>query len=360
MEREKLHCLYRRDTRRPASSFSREEAVRNRPLAECVNIYGSKEHWAAFSDEYILTCLGPRVFWKKIRTVNTTYKNGKLYGTVDPFRNQLIEIFNFNWLSSNDWALRLLGGKKDLWKDILSDKITNPEMLCKNISKRYFKGAYSYRTLRRMAEGYNSRVSLWDLYYHSTNPEEALKLLIDPKGMDLFIIEDTIQYCKILDTKFNPLWSMRRIIEEHQKQIEILNARKIEGFSDELLTAPYSSDGLSLILDERTCFAEGCRMHNCVHSCYWRQIADGFYLIAKGEINGEYVDLGMSVTPDAVVFQQVHTIYNGNPSSETIKACHNWITFRQNELQEIAKEIKSNKITGIAIGTVVHEDLPWL
>ena len=359
MEKEKLHCLYRRDTRRPASQFSREEAVRNKPLAGCTSIYGSKEHWAAFHDEYVLTCLGPRVFWNKVRTVNTTYKNGKLYGTVDPFRNELIQVFNFNWLSTNDWTLRLLAGKKDLWRDILSDKITNPEMLCKTISKRYFKGAYSYRTLRRMAEmGCTGRVSLWDLYYHSTNPEEALKLIIDP-NIDSFIIEDTIQYCKILNTKFNPLWSTRRITEEHQKQIEILNAQKIEGFSNELLTAPYSSDGLSLILDERSCFAEGCKMHNCVHSCYWRQIVDGRYLIAKREINGQYVDLGMSVIHDEVVFQQVHTIYNDNPSPETMRACHNWIVFRQNELREIAKEIKSNRITGIAIGTVVQENLPW-
>lgn len=355
MEKEKLHCLYRRDTRRPASSFSREEAVRNRPLAECVSIYGSKEHWTAFSDVYILTCLGPRVFWKKVRTVNTTYKNGKLYGTVDPFRNQLIEIFNFNWLSTNDWTLRLLSNKKDLWKDILSDKITNPEMLCKTISKRYFKGAYSYRTLRKMAEmGCTGRVSLWDLYYHSTNPEEALKLIIDP-NIDSFIIEDTIQYCKILNTKFNPLWSTRRIIEEHQKQIEVLNAQKIEGFSNELLTAPYSSDGLSLILDERTCFAEGCRMHNCVHSCYWNQIKSGLYLIAKGTVNEEYIDLGMAVDPESgsIVFNQAHTVYNGNISIPVKGFCEGWIRLRQNELKQVVKEIKSNKKLD------AQECLPW-
>lgn len=353
MKKEKLHCLFRRDTRRPASSFSREEAVRNKPLAGCTSIYGSKEHWAAFQDEYVLTCLGPRVFWKKVRTVNTTYKNGKLYGTVDPFKNELIQVFNFNWLSTNDWTLRLLSNKKDLWKDILSDKITNPEMLCKTISKRYFKGAYSYRTLRRMAEmGCTGRVSLWDLYYHSTNPEEALKLIIDP-NIDSFIIEDTIQYCKILNTKFNPLWSTRRITEEHQKQIEILNAQKIEGFSNELLTAPYSSDGLSLILDERSCFAEGCKMHNCVHSCYWNQINSGLYLIAKGTVNGEYIDLGMSVTPESIVFNQAHTVYNGNVSTPVKRFCEEWIRLRQNELIQVVKEIKSNKKLD------AQECLPW-
>ena len=345
--KEKLPCLYREDNRRPIEYFSREVAVRQRPIADCMSIYGSKEHWAAFLDTYSLTCLGPRVFWKKVRTVNATYKNGRLYGTLDVFRNKLLEIFNLNWISSNDWTIRLLANKKDLWRDIFSNKITNPEILCKTISRRYFKGAYSYKTLREMAKGYSStRISLWDLYYHTTNPEETLKLILNPCcPIDIFTLEDIIDYCKILNTKFNPLWSVRRMQEEHQKQIELVNMQKIEKFSDTPITTPYASDGLSLILDERTCFVEGTKMHNCVHSCYWRQITSGIYLIARGEVNGEYIDLGISVASSYAVFQQAHTIRNGAISIQTKKLCEEWINSRQKELVNIALQIRNTKIT---------------
>ena len=346
MKKEKLTCLYKQDTRLPIDRFSREDIIRNKPTACCISIYGSKERWTAFKDSYVLTCLGPRVFWKKTDTTNTTYKDGKLYGTLATLRVILCEIFNFDWILTNDWTLNILLERKDLWKAVFSNKITNPEILCKTVSKKYFKGAYSYKILKEAAKNYRSRISLWDLYYYTTNPEEALKLLMrqDLNG-DFYTIEDTIEYCKILNTKFNPLWSMRRILEEHQKQIEALNARKIEEFSDEPLTAPYSSDGLSLILDERSCYIEGFKMHNCVHSCYWNQIKSGLYLIAKGTVNGEYIDLGMAVAPEPeiIVFNQAHTVCNGNISIPVKRFCEEWIRLRQNELMQVVKEIKSNK-----------------
>ena len=354
MRKEKLNCLYRQDTRLPIDRFSREDAVRNKPTAYCISVYGSKEHWAAFNDSYVLTCLGPRMFWKKTITVNTTYKEGKLYGLLTPFIRVLCEVFNFDWILTNKWTFNVLLERKDLWKAVFSNKITNPEMLCKTVSKKYFKGAYSYKTLREAAKNYRGRNSLWDLYYYTTNPEETLKLLMNPDLFDnLHTIEDTIEYCKILNTKFNPLWSIRRIQEEHQKQIELCNSKKIESFSDTPITAPYSSDGLSLILDERACFVEGFKMHNCVHSCYWRQIESGQYLIAKGTVNGEYIDLGMAVTPENIVFNQAHTTYNGSISASVKRFCEEWIRLRQNELRQIAIEIKSNKYLD------VQEGLPW-
>ena len=331
-QEEKLPLLYRNDSRRAAELYSREEVVKERPQGTRVTIYGNKDHWTAFKDCYVLTCLGSKVFWKKTSGDNVTFKGGNIYGNLAPFRHILIEVFNYDWIKDNEWVSQLLLERKDLWKMIFSGKITNPEILCKTFSRKYFKGVFSYATLKEYAR-YRSSTPLWDLYYHTTNPEEALKRCCSCDYTYETLFMDCLHYAKILNTKINPMWSGKRLHAVHQQQIELTQKAKIDKVPCDEVFPAYEADGLSLINNERECYLEACKMHNCVHSCYWKRIARGSYLIARGMVGSskdkQYVDVGIGVKTEGnnivLRLDQVHTIYNGSVDNDTERLCYNWI-----------------------------------
>lgn len=334
----KMNVLYYKDNRQPANTYTRRQAANASVIGSVTSIVGDRQHWCAHRDEYRLMVVGPKQFWRKMTSVACTYKEGKLYGSIAPFRPILCEVFHLDWILTNTWTFRILGDRRDLWIACLNGKITNPEKLCKYISKKYFKGAYSYATLRKMAEKEFNAVSLWDLYYYTNNPEISLQVILKlwEEGSHIQIVFDVLQNCRILNSKMNFQWSEKRLYEEHQKQTETINLMEIEALSDKPVIKEFSYGGLSLINNERECYKEGCYMHNCVHSCYWNSIKNKKYLIARGTINGEYLDLGMRVGSFGVAFDQVYTIRNQCVSEATRKYCQQWIKNLEDQLLEVA------------------------
>lgn len=352
----KMNVLYRRDERFPAGRMSRLEIARQRPTARVISVLGDKQHFCCFDEMYSLTILGERIFWKKLNSCSLTFKDGKFYGNIDPFNKILCKVFNFDWLANNKWAYNIARGNKTLWKSIIRGSITNPEDLVKKYSKLYFKGAYSYRALREYADN-NPGISLWNLYYYCTNPDEGLRYITYRRRKDMEVpyfsegeptepqeheIRDYLTYCEMLGGKWNPKWSRKRLLLEHQKQIDTVHLSEIEEKSNASIAPAFNRDGLSLILDERTCYQEGMHMHNCVYSCYWRQIRNGTYLIAKGSVDGEYVDLGIRIE-DVPILDQVHTIRNGSASADTREFCVQWIQDHKDALLNTSKAIRGGK-----------------
>lgn len=339
----KRPVLYEEDTRRPVEEFSRKQACLGNPIAYSIRMYGDRSDWIVFRNDYYLTCVGDRIFWKKTQTQCLSYKKNKLSGDINSFKTLLIDVFKLDWIKTNRCANIILADRKDMWVPVLSGKITNPEKLLKYFSKKYFKGEYSYNTLKQYCEARGRACSLWDLYYYTVNPEESLKALTNYPSHDTTIF-DLIHCAKILNEKVDPRWSPRRMREEHQKQIERLDAEEAESFSNIPIAKTFQEGGLSLILDERTCFLEGNTMHNCVHSCYWNRILKGDYLIARGHINGEYVDLGINVDSHKnISLDQVHTIRNGMPAAETEALCYLWISNNWEQLVSRIHQIKNSK-----------------
>lgn len=336
-----MNVLYKRDERYPITNITRINAVRNPPCATVIVVYGDNaQYFCMFREKWTIKVLGDRIFWKKLESQSLTFKDGRFYGHLDSFFMKILcNVFNIDWISP--WCFTLIGNNRTFFKAILQGKITNPEDLCKKYSKLYFKGVYSYKNLKKCALRSLS-FSLWSLYYYCTNPNEGLRYLLDlraeeAKNSSLVWqcinnskiyepdIRDFLYYCEILgDTKWNPKWSKNRLIAEHQKQIERVQLLTIQEKSNKLIAPSFSKDGLSLITDERTCYEEGMYMHNCVHTCYWHRIRGGSYLIAKGDVKGEHINLGimMGETPR---LDQVHTIRNGEVSDDVREFCTRWI-----------------------------------
>lgn len=343
----KWQVLYHTDDRTPVKEITREDAVENPRGAESLYVgIGIKnpKDFTIWKRHYRLMVLGPKIFWKEIARLSLTYKDGKFNGNLDALTEEICRAFKLDWLSTNKYLYRILGGRKDLWKLIISGKVTNPEALLKAVSKRYFGGVYSYKNLKKWCKGECRPCSLWDIYYYTTNPDLTLDMLSsNTYGERDWLFEDSLKMAAFFNEKINAKWSLARLREEHQHQIERKEVKKLEKLDINDIAPAFSKDGLSLILNERECCIEGSKMQNCVYSCYWHQIKDGQYLIARGTVNNEYVDLGIRITGDDVIFNQVHTAYNGRAEEATRDFCDAWIKSNKEELLNIAKYIKEQR-----------------
>ena len=375
MKKEKLPVLYREDTRPNKNDFSRIEIFQKSITGTVSSVVGDTKHWCAFIDYYSLYALGDRIFWKKTISRSVTYKDGRLYGNIEPFFKLVCKVFKLDWVSGHNCVRHLINDRKDLWQMVLSGKITNPEKLFKYFSKKYFKGAYSYRSLKTLYEcpkiiG-NFGITLWDVYYYTTNPELTILNFLKATKDPLNLCEeaypgstswkqtfcDTIRHCRMLNQRIDPKWSIKRLRDVRQQQIRIVNLKKIEAINPEPVAPEYQRVGLSLILDERTCFSEGLNMSNCVHS-YWNSIKEGRYLIAKGNINGEHLNIGFRYVGGNIFVDQISNRFNGyfditKVPHATVEFTEQWLKTYKQELLEIIKGIKTR------MKPVVEEDIPW-
>lgn len=344
-------ALFYQDSRPDIKGLSRKKLVTQRHGGTIVGLYGySMQDFSFVNREYTLYVLGDRIFWKSINKISFTFKDGKFYGNANPLHayDIIVDVFHLDWIKDNSWVRRMIMTKKDLWRDIFLGKITNPEQLAKVFSKRYFKGVYSYKNLKgHFSRVWGDTISLWSVYYYTTNPNLALEVLNARDDEHEFsnLFRDVLYYASILNQKINPQWSDRRFAEEHQKQIEATMLEDAVEYPDTMIAKPFKAEGLHLILNERECFIEGMYMHNCVHTCYWNQVARGAYLLATGTILGVHVDVGITYGHyDCLYVQQVHGIRNSSVSTSIEAFCHCWVDDHHAELLAVLRDIKSNSL----------------
>lgn len=351
--KQKLPVLFHDDNRQNLELISRKDILTHGLIAAKKCVVGNEKHFSCWITNYQATVVGPNKFWKETGLINLTYKNGKLWGTMDPIIiRMIIEAFHLEWI--NGWPLTLLKGNKTLWCLVLSGKITNPERLCKRYSKLYFKGVFSYKSLKAYYDNGLQRCgSLWDIYYHTTNPDLYIKLCNQAFKVDdydkISLLRDILQYCKYENSKMNPLWSLHRLQYEHQRQIERDNLSKLEEYDGTLIAKTFSDSGFKPILSERDAFLESQIMSNCIHSCYWNSIKAGNYLVATGEFNNKRVDIGIQVDLSKLndivcpfYLDQVHTIYNGGVDEDCRSFVSRWIVKNKENLRSIIKEIRKD------------------
>lgn len=360
-KKQKRNVLYYHSTRPDISGLSRKEIFRGvRALSEAV--YGNnREDFTVVVTSEVLRCLGPKIFWQVTDKYMLTCQKGRLFGSLNTITIDIVvRVFNLNWIDS--FCRRLLRTDKRLWLMVIQGKITNPEQLAKRYSKMYFKGVFSYKALKTFYTSMSrlyGEISLYDIYYYTSNQNLFIERC-DNREAPLDLIMDTMRYCRIENTKFNPLWSTKRIKEEHSKQIERDMISEMSKYSNECIVPPFVREGLELIISEREAFLESAKMHNCIHHCYWPQIAKGNYAVVRGNINGEYIDMGIAIDRRTsivgVTFDQLHTIYNGIASIETRQKCLQWLDVYG---AEIAKLYLGMKKPNIDVQPFSWEDLPY-
>jgi hypothetical protein len=335
--------------------LSRIEILDSSPITKSeVTVREGQTGWVSIYTISQLTVLGHRIFWKQTKKSILTFKDGKLFGDISEHMHHLIKALHLDWmLGINVWCLRLLRERKDLWTLVFKGKITNPEVLAKTFSKKYFGGAYSYKTLRRFCENpYISRCQslLWNLWYYTTNPELALAKFIEAQDAGdpwEFASTRTLEEAMYTGEKINPLWSTRRLYEVQEDITLTLATERAKKYSDEPIAPPVEEDGVSLLLDKRSTAFEGCFMHNCVFSNYWKRILRGKYLIGrtKGK-RGRPLDVGIAVNmtahPKGWKFQldQLYGRYEASPTEEEMDFCTQWVEAHQEVLLKTFSAIR--------------------
>ena len=339
--KEERPCLFKKDCRVDLKTRSRGDLLKSPVQGYITGMIGDSSYWTIYYNEYNSCVMGPSVFWKKIRHTSVTFKGGKLYGDKDaPLYAKAAEVLGLEW-ANYQWVPRLLRNNKTLWQMVFSKKITNPEALAKRYSKLYFKGTYSYRSLKEYFTRH-SGVSLYDIYHYTSNPNLFLERL-HKKEYPQDLLFDILKYCSYTNTKMNPAWSVRRMAEYHQEQIEEELKEEVSSKSTVNITEPVELDGLSCILNERDAFMESQLQHNCVYRCYWHQVEAGKYLVFKGNFCDRRVTLGIRIIPIAdnyeFKFDQIHTIYNGCLDKSAYNKALQWMAKHKDSLIELVKDI---------------------
>lgn len=336
-----LPTLYEEDGRKTFEQVSRREACQRCFATGRTVIKGSPNYWIAYRVCYNLAVRSGGVYWRPTQKFTCTFKEGRIYGNILALKRTLIDCLHLDWLKQEDWCEKILGERKYLWQEVLKGNITNPEVLCKKFSKRYFRGVYSYNTIKSAArKNYGLLLRFWTLYEYTTNPELAVKKLLCDDNEWSSLFNDCLEYARIQDIKINPSWSLNRLRNEHQKQIEREKFEEIEKCSNKDVITPYQAEGLSLITNERDACQESELMHNCVYRCYWRDVRNHQYLVAKGEVNGCYINLGIAVHWGNLLFDQVFASYNRSVDKSVQDWCENWIDRHRETLLDIITEPK--------------------
>lgn len=365
MKRSDKPVLLYEDSRPKLSDFTRRALCRRGIGGEVKGVVGWPEHWTSFIKFYRACILGDKIFYKQTEMLMLTFKDGKFFGNMhEELLNLACKALRREW-AIQGIAPKILGIRKDLWKGVFSGKITNQEVLAKTFSRRYFKGAFTYKTLKAMYEpaGWNGvPCTLSDIFYYSTNPDLFLQILIarEPKNNDFIQLAlDDLEYCRVLNVKINPKWSANRMREEHQKHVRLDNLKEIAEKNPENIAPPFSADGLSLILNEKDCFEEGLMMNNCVYRCYWPKVCRGHYLLAHGYVNKERITLGIEKWEDRIVLEQVHGQNNSWLSKEIEIACKDWIYKHCEDLLDTMDAIKKKNTLPNPPKEIIINDIPF-
>lgn len=155
-------------------------------------------------------------------------------------------------------------------------------------------------------------------------------------------LRDLLKSATQLNEVVNFRWSDKRIKAEHDRQIEIIQAKAIAVKTEDLIhPADYSEQfeqqGFHLLNSEKEVFCEASLMHNCQHSCYYPKMVKGNYLAFRVHTEEGNVDVGLTrdTKSGKAVYEQAHTIRNGSINEDTRKRIYDFIERNSDHLKKL-------------------------
>jgi hypothetical protein len=133
---------------------------------------------------------------------------------------------------------------------------------------------------------------------------------------------DIIKQAKALGKKINPMWSKKRMEEEHQKWTQEIMRMEAADMEDEIVDWPQINlpENFELITTKRRLFEEGATMHHCIFTNYWDRVRTKRYMVLHvKDSQGNAATAGLKVN-GTVELDAVHAKYNKPPSAEIKKS----------------------------------------
>lgn len=286
-------------------------------------------------------------------------ENGKVRtGHTNDFDRKFIQCFltffgvecitNYTNLNTIDNLIRYAILRKPVLKGIITGKITNRKALIKTLmTTSYHIKDFRYETIEKY---FNSNInqSLSTLAKYTTDLNESVRLLALSDSTSYFdrnLFCDLIQDAFILDKKINPRWSVRRMQEEHQKNIETETLLKEGSLSDEPIyeCIPVIDErGIkgNILNSEKEVYQEASFQHNCLHTHYWSKIKNRNYIAISLSVP-ERITVGLTVKGNdddrSLSIEQMHTRYNAGVRDEHKDIIVDYIRRHQEQLTSLVE-----------------------
>lgn len=334
----------------------------NNPFIESYyNIIGDEKGWSFFHSRRELHFVGKKHFIKTTNIRSITYKNNKFYGNkITSFGyeelNYILDYFKCDWFKNFLKTVQINKHNfltQTVLKLVISKKVTNEEDLIKKLLKITFKtDKISWRTYRSYICNSNNiypYINVFNLLDFTVNPEECLKYYNNCKDSnERSLMHDLLSSAADLDEKIDFRWSLKRKISEHSRQINKLLECELSTKENKPIFKEdtFSAHNITLLNTELDVFKEANLMSNCLYSCYWNAIKNKHYLAFKVE-GKERCTLGVRINNGKAVFDQVHTIRNGNASEKT-----------ENLVKIFVRNLDVSHISGIEKPDYTSIDLP--
>lgn len=235
--------------------------------------------------------------------------------------------------------------KSSVLRAILTKRIYSEETLYRFIASRlYHLKDISWRAVRTyckgLVDGYSpfTGISIYDLKCFTKNVEKSITTYVE--STDRNTLRDLLQCAAELNEVVDFTWSKKRIYEEHQRQIEIINAKEIASKDNkQIYQNVIGTSDIKLLNTEKDVFLEGVNMHHCLYRCYYHKIKAKNY-IAFHMSAPEDCTFSVKLVNGFPVLDQIYLKYDRQVQFQTRYLAEHFVEFYKTELYKMFSEGK--------------------
>ena len=251
-------------------------------------------------------------------------------------------------------------------KAILTSEVYSEESLYKFIAKKIIREDIPWKLLKEYTNMHVG-ISIYDLKDITTNVPEAMRTLIEIyKSSDWglrSLYQDVFKSAIMLGDKINPKWSIKRLQEEHKRQIREIALADIAMKEDMDLYEGYKypyNPYITMLRTERDVFMEASEMHHCLHSNYWCRINDYKYMAFSINFYGERATMGVAIDAYGDLhIDQIQGPYNSSVSLSIQSICESYIEEYKQVFIDIIKHKSKRRFRPLQIEEPQHVDFRY-
>lgn len=215
--------------------------------------------------------------------------------------------------------------KPSLLKSIFLGNIYSEETLCKAILRRcYHCKTISWKTFRDyLKHSYLfNYCNIIDLMTFTKNAEESIKILL--KKEDNWLQCDLIKSAIKLDEVVDLTWSQKRLEEEHQRQVRILNLKELQSKSQKpIFDRDFSNLEFKQLNTELDVFQESLDMNHCLYHCYYDKMLKKNYIAFH--INNVTLGVCWDREQQAAIIDQIRGRHNETVVGPIWEKCNKFV-----------------------------------
>ena len=238
--------------------------------------------------------------------------------------------------------------KPSVIADILRKKVYSEETFYRCVSTKIFNlKNFNWRLFAKYIYCPNY-ISIPDLRDFTKDVAKSMEVLIHVPYDSIY--NDLIVCASQLDEIVDLTWSLKRMKEEHARQIKDLQFIEIAGKDNApVYNTIIEQPNVRMLNTEKDVFLEGKLMHHCIYSCYWQSIKNHNY-VAFHMTFPEDCTFSFKLVNNQVVLDQAFLAYDQSISDIT-KACID--EFKRKHLDELKQMFVEKVMHADAL------DLPW-